>query len=221
MADASASHDGDTSPTPDDMGSDTTQHPIFDGDGRNRRRARNRDAVIRALIELFREGDLNPTVAKIADRAQLSDRSVFRYFDDLNDLARTAIAIEFVESWSLALVDDVGEGSLDERIDSLVDARVRFLDRVHLPGIVARARITEIAEVGTGFDKFHEGHVDQIERHFAQELDAMPEPRAEAVITAIATITGLDNYDRHRRRVCRTPTEIADLWSRTLHVLLT
>ena len=61
-------------------------------DGRRLRRERNRDAVVQAVLELVREGELAPGVEAVAARAGLSARSVFRYFDDLDDLCRAAIA---------------------------------------------------------------------------------------------------------------------------------
>ena len=109
---------------------------IDEGDGRSLRRKRNRDAVISALIDLIQEGNLTPTVAKIADRAAVSHRSVFRYFDDLNDLARTAIETEFRKTWPLSVITNVGEGPLDERIDALAPlidtlATSRFRQRIN------------------------------------------------------------------------------------------
>ena len=67
-------------------------------DGRRLRRARNRAAVIDSLLELIRMGETDPTVSKIAERAGVSHRSVFRYFDDMDDLARTAIDQELREA---------------------------------------------------------------------------------------------------------------------------
>ena len=61
-------------------------------DGRNQRRDRNREAVVRALLELYREGNLGPSADEIAARAGISARSLFRYFDDVDTLVRAAIA---------------------------------------------------------------------------------------------------------------------------------
>ena len=68
----------------------TTVTPLTDG--RNQRRDRNRDAVVTALLELYREGQLGPSAEEIAARAGISVRSLFRYFDDVDALVRAAIA---------------------------------------------------------------------------------------------------------------------------------
>ena len=61
-------------------------------DGRRLRRDRNREAVVQALLELYREGNLTPSTDEIAERAGISARSLFRYFDDVDALVRTAVA---------------------------------------------------------------------------------------------------------------------------------
>lgn len=198
---------------------DTT--PIDEGDGRSLRRKRNRDAVITSLIELIQEGDLNPTVAKIADRAAVSHRSVFRYFDDLNDLARTAIETEFRKAWPLSVIPNVGEGSLGERIDSLVTSAIRTLQRTHLLGLVARSRAIDLEEVDRGLTTIYELRLDQVRRHFAPELEAMDAKRAETIAVAVTATTGLDSYDVQHRMVGRTAEEIADMWKTTIQALFT
>ena len=198
----------------------TAATPIDEGDGRSLRRKRNRDAVITALIELIQEGDLTPTVAKIVDRVAVSHRSVFRYFTDLNDLARTAIETEFRKAWPLSVIPNVGEGPLDERIDALVSSAIRTFQRTHLLGLVARSRAIDLDEVDRGLTTIYELRLDQVRRHFAQELDAMDETRAESIAVAIASTTGLDSYDVQYRMVGRTAEEVAEMWKTTIHALL-
>src|SRR5580692_8817356 len=60
-------------------------------DGRRLRREQNREAVLSAMGELFAEGLYQPNVNEIAERAGLSPRSLFRYFDDVDDLHRATI----------------------------------------------------------------------------------------------------------------------------------
>ena len=60
-------------------------------DGRTLRRERNRAAMVDAMLELYREGNLAPSSDAIAERAGLSPRSLFRYFEDIDDLVHAAI----------------------------------------------------------------------------------------------------------------------------------
>lgn len=64
--------------------------PIEPLDGRRRRSARSRAAVVDALLDLLREGE-QPSAQAIADRAGVSLRTVFRHYDDMDTLLATAV----------------------------------------------------------------------------------------------------------------------------------
>ena len=99
-------------------------------DGRRLRRSQNREAVLDAVVELFVKGSYQPTTEEIARRAGLSPRSLFRYFDDVEDLSRAVIDRELHASQPLLeLVVDDG-ASLGERIRILVAARVRLFEAI-------------------------------------------------------------------------------------------
>lgn len=99
-------------------------------DGRRVRRHQNREAVIDALIELFHEGIYEPGSALIAERAGLSPRSLFRYFDDIDDLSHAAIDREMAEALPLVQIDVEASAPLSVRIDRLVESRVRVYEAV-------------------------------------------------------------------------------------------
>ena len=83
------------------------------------------------LLELFREGELNPSVAAVAERSGVSLRSVFRYFDDLDEMGRIAIARATSTSRSTCFdLPKIGEGTRAERIDALAAQRSRLYERV-------------------------------------------------------------------------------------------
>ncbi len=51
-------------------------------DGRTVRAERTRQAIVDALLTLLDEGELRPTAERIAERAEVSERSVFQHFPD-------------------------------------------------------------------------------------------------------------------------------------------
>lgn len=55
-------------------------------DGRRLRSDRSRRAIIEALFELMREGEMRPTAADVADRANVGLRTVFRHFEDMESI---------------------------------------------------------------------------------------------------------------------------------------
>jgi TetR/AcrR family transcriptional regulator, regulator of autoinduction and epiphytic fitness len=194
---------------------------LEDLDGRSMRRRRNRDAVIAALISLIREGDLDPTVAKIADRAEVSHRSIFRYFDDLNDLARTAVETEFRNVWPSSIIPDIGEGTLEHRIHRYVETHVRLLQRTHAVGRVARAKSVAIPEIDRGLRNVLELRVDQVRRHFAPELATMTETDQDSTAVAIALLVGFEGFDLQRRMLNASTDEVIEVWSYGVRKLLT
>jgi TetR/AcrR family transcriptional regulator, regulator of autoinduction and epiphytic fitness len=62
----------------------TTPAPLTDG--RSARSQRTREAVVDALLALIGDGNPRPTAREIAERANVSLRSVYVHFDDLEDL---------------------------------------------------------------------------------------------------------------------------------------
>lgn len=55
-------------------------------DGRRQRSERSRAQIIEALFTLIREGDMNPSAARVAERAAVGQRTVFRLFEDMDSL---------------------------------------------------------------------------------------------------------------------------------------
>jgi TetR/AcrR family transcriptional regulator of autoinduction and epiphytic fitness len=200
--------------------SNETDKTIGIFDGRNMRRRRNRDAVITALIDLIREGDLSPTVAKIADRAGVSHRSIFRYFDDLEDMARTAIETELRDAAPFATIPNAGEGTLEHRIDEIVKRQLTSLKRLHALGRVARSRSIQLPEIDRTLSMIIKFHRDQIMRHFAPELDAMDGERRQAITSAVLIMVGFDSYDMQVRVLGFEHDEIESAWRISLQSLL-
>ena len=100
-------------------------------DGRTLRREENRASVLEALGELYREGLYDPNVAEIAARAGLSQRSLFRYFDDVDDLNRAAIEHMIDSARPLLAQGEIDPHlPLAERIDALVTARMKVYEHI-------------------------------------------------------------------------------------------
>ena len=109
-------------------------------DGRHRRRVENSDAAVRVMIELFEETGMLPTVAEVAERAGISPRSVFRYFDDVDALTRAAIDTRFREAAAYAILPSIPE-DLDERIDLLTRSRADLFAFVGPTARLVRSRL--------------------------------------------------------------------------------
>lgn len=189
-------------------------------DGRTMRRTRNRTAVISALLAMIREGDLHPGAAEIAERAGVSHRSIFRYFDDLDDLVRTAIDQAFQDAAPLSAVPDVGHGSLTERIERFVDARLQLFAFVDGTMQVARMRAHSIPSIDEEIAVIVEQFRVQIGEHFTTELGAVEQPAREFLVDAVLVLTSYDSYTIHLRLLGSSVERIRAAWITGLTALL-
>ena len=189
-------------------------------DGRTMRRTRNRTAVITALLDMIREGDLHPGAAEIADRAGVSHRSIFRYFDDLDDLVRTAINQAFQDAAPLSTIPDPGSKALDQRIAELVDARVPLFASVDGAMQLARMRAYSIPSIDEEIAVIAEQFRQQIGEHFATELALKPQHERAFIVDAILVLTSYDAYTIHIRFLASSTDRIRAAWISALTALL-
>src|SRR5579875_3018615 len=108
-------------------------------DGRRLRRQTNRELVLDSLDELYAEGDYAPGAARIAERAGLSPRSLFRYFADMDDLYHAGIDRAMERARPLMAIPVGPDASLDDRIDALVTCRAALYEAIAPAARAARA----------------------------------------------------------------------------------
>jgi len=154
-------------------------------DGRTARRNRNRDAVLDALIELADEGRVDPPIDAIAERAGVSYRSVYRYFEDRTDLMLAAMSKMLADLWPSLHTDTPSEGELDDRIDRFVTARVAAYRKLApLSRQLLRLQLTE-PSVADQDAKLKDFIRERLEEHFAPELEALD---ADQRVIALAAV---------------------------------
>lgn len=98
--------------------------PAIREDGRHARKARTRQAIVSALLELLDEGVPEPTAAQIAERADVAVRSIAQHFRTREQLM-LAIASQHVARQPEPKKAD-GPPSL--RLEDFVAARVQELE---------------------------------------------------------------------------------------------
>ena len=191
--------------------------PATAGDGRRLRRQQNREAVIDALLDCFDAGIYTPSTAEVAARAGLSPRSLFRYFDDVDDLHRAA-ADRQVEV-ALPLLQ-LGVGPADDtvaKIEAIAHSRVQLFERV---GSAARAlrACAHRDELLTGqLERGRTFLAGQLSELFAAELSG----RDDAVLQAIEVLCSFESYDLLSRDSAQPPAAIVAVLVTALTALLT
>jgi AcrR family transcriptional regulator len=97
-------------------------------DGRVRRKARNRESIVNALLELIGEGEIQPTAEQVAARAHVQPRTVFRHFADMESLHAELSARLQAEILPLLAAHDP-KGGTGARARALVRARAAIYER--------------------------------------------------------------------------------------------
>lgn len=217
------SQTSDDSESPEDPnGPDTPDSPDDPetSDGRRLRRSRNRETVVDALLALYNEGNLDPSAADVAERSGLSPRSLFRYFTDVDDLARAAIDRQYAILLPRALIELDTDAPLEERAKSLVERRVTVFEIVGNVGLVARLRAPfepVIAEQLTGIRSQMRA---QIEALFPKELKALGAARGRAALAAIDSLCTFEVYHLWRGDQGLETAEITTLMTGAVLALL-
>ncbi len=170
-------------------------------DGRVARRERNIAAVLDAVVAMFVEGELFPSIEQVATRTGLSLRSVYRYFADPNAMHDAAIRRHREQTEPIAALSRLGEGTLERRIDDFVEVRLRLYEHI---GATFRATVYGASRSPRLRDELADGRSrmrSQFESQFATELDAMGSSERAAIASAADALTQLDaiNLLRHHR----------------------
>jgi AcrR family transcriptional regulator len=168
-------------------------------DGRRIRRDRNRDAVVDAMISLYDEGNLAPSADDISDRAGLSARSLFRYFEDIDDLCRAAITHQLQRVRPTLNVSAEPDDALSVRIAAVVDQRLRMFDAIGSVGHVSRLRAPFQPLVAAELRQARSFLRHQLDRCFAAELAAMPEHMSTSVLAIADVVCSFEAYQLLRQ----------------------
>lgn len=194
---------------------------VTDLDGRRARSARSREAAADAILELLDEGRVDlPSAAEVAERAGLSERTVFRLFDDLESLYAAAVQRQR-ERHGAAFLFVPTDGDLDRRIDVLVAHRVRLHETIRrVRPFAERLRYTSEA-VGSTLAALDEEQRRQLAAQFAPELERLdPAERGEA-LDALAVATGWSTWDALRHHHGRSRERATRAVRRLVRSLLT
>lgn len=202
-----------TEPTP-------TEPAATAGDGRTLRRERGRAAVTDAMIALVLEGHLPPSAEQLAARSGVSVASVFRYFDGLDDLRRAATEVYFRRYDHLFEIPDIGEGRLADRIERVVDVRLRLYATADQMGRLIRIRAHDDAAARDNLTRLRHTYTDQLRHHFDTELAPLDTDHRDDFVDTVATLTSFESWEQLRGHRHRTDTQIRRAWINAISRLL-
>jgi AcrR family transcriptional regulator len=186
-------------------------------DGRNRRAAETRRKVIEAAKAMIAETSIAPTVVGVARRADVSVRSVFQHFRDVESLFVTVC--DNVHKDMAMPPETPGTLPQSERIDSfarniaqvyeqIVPLRVAAGQFVGHPALLAR---------GEAVQRFLR---DTALRTFAQEFSLLSEQEREGLADAMGAAMSLEAWMALRRLHKLSLERALAAWRLTLEALL-
>ena len=158
-------------------------------DGRSARSAKTREAIADALLDLLTEGNLQPTAREIAGRANVSLRSVYVHFDDLEDLYCVVANRQFTRV--APMLDPVlTDGPLLDRVEALMRRRIRLYNHFGAVGRATERQAPFSPTLGRIVREAHERSRRELERVFAKELAAMDDSARASLLAVIDVLAG-------------------------------
>ena len=217
MTEAAASTRGDAMISSNGMRTDDQAVRAARSDGRNRRAVETKRRILAAAKDMIAETSTVPTVVAVAKRAEVSVRSVFQHFGDVESLFVTtvdSIGRELVippqPAQGLPLAHRIATAveNLAQLFDKIVPLRVAAGQFAHQPDLIERANGLRL-EVRR-----------RVAQLFAEEFAALDEAARDELADAIAGALSLEAWVVLRRRDGLGYDRAAAAWRRTLTALL-
>lgn len=172
------------------------------------------------MFELIGEGQVPPSAADLAERAGVSVSSVFRYFENLDDLQRETVRRYFERFAPLFEVPDAGAGTTEDRIAAYVDARLRLYETIGPIARLSRARAAEQPQLAETLAETREGFAEQVRTHFATDLAGATPAEADDRAALVDVLTSFEAWDLLQGPHGRSPTQLRRAWISGVRALL-
>ncbi len=166
-------------------------------DGRIKRGERNKEAIVSALYELIRQGQVQPAIEDVAAKAGVGTRTVFRQFANIDDLYRGLA--HRLRGEVMRLVDVVPpSGRLQTDVLALVQRRARVFEYItpfrHAGRLVSHQSAFLREEQLAGAKLFRAA----IEANLGPHLDALSAPRRADILETLDVLLSFEAWDRLR-----------------------
>ena len=180
-------------------------------DGRRRRSAQTRKALIEAYLDLLRENQQPPTTPEIAKRAGCSVRSVFERFSDLLSLSLAAADYAFEQATAQAAVPNV-DADLHIRLKSQVETRAAICEQ-WLPLWRALLRYQSVSEeLAIRIKRIRAAMLARLLLVYGPELSTLSEAERSQLLVALDILTDFESWGRMREGHGLSIEAARDIW---------
>jgi len=187
-------------------------------DGRHARSERSRQAMVDALLDLLRAGTLRPSSAQIAERAGVTQRTLFNQFGDMDSLI-SAVAARQSER-VLSMLPSAGEGTLEERVARYSEGLELLLEETMNVRWAVVTSATPMAPASAALGTARQFVRRRLSDAFAPELDAVGDAVASELIEALELETDPVVWRLRRMQQDLTPREARAIVERSILSLL-
>ncbi|MFN3217289.1 MAG: TetR/AcrR family transcriptional regulator [Acidimicrobiales bacterium] len=191
----------------------------FSHDGRSARRERNRETVVDAVLDAIEGGAAIPTIRRVAELAGVSERSIFRYFGDLDELLAAAIDAAMKRYGPCARIAHEGHGTVEDRIDALIEARLLLWVRSDAAAALVRARAATLPLLQETLTESRRKMREQSERHLADVLDQLSADERSHALHMIDLVVSYESF-RLQLDAGATSDQVRARWRYALRKLL-
>lgn len=167
--------------------------PEAEEDGRRQRSNRSREQIVHAMIDLIRAGEMTPAAARVAEKAKVGLRTVFRHFEEMDTLNQEISAIVAAEILPLVEKPFEGKGWRNQFAD-LLERRAHIYERImplKVAGSLQRFRSKVLMD---DYNRFLRMEREGLKRVLPQKI------MSDAVLlSAIEMATGFQAWRRLRQ----------------------
>ena len=194
--------------------------PIKDqSDGRLRRSALTRKALIEAYLDLLRENQKPPTAPEIAKRAGCSVRSLFERFSDVLTLSLSAADYSFEQATAQAVVPNL-DADLHTRLKSQVETRAAICEQ-WLPLWRALLRYQSASEeLATRIKRIRAAMVSRLDLVYGRELSTLSGAEHDQLLLALDILTDFESWGRLREGHGLSIEAARDVWMNAIEHML-
>jgi len=185
-----------------------------EADGRRLRSSRSRERIVHAMIELVRAGEMSPAAARVAEKANVGLRTVFRHFEEMETLNREISAV--IEAEIMPLIEKPFQGKgWRAQFDDLLDRRAHIYERImplKIAGSIQRFRSKFLME---DYNRFLRMEREGLKRVLPQKIMA-----DTVLFQAIEMMTGFQAWRRLRQDQGLSPKDALGVLRFTINRLL-
>jgi AcrR family transcriptional regulator len=158
---------------------------------RDKQRARTRRELVNAALRLVEQGE-TPSVAEVADAADISRRTAYRYFPNADQLLTEALLEGMRGHVEAEIHATSSEDDISRRVDRLVDALHRLtVDKEHLLRQMIRFTVDR-GPIVPGLPPRPSRRLEYVDQALAPLREQLRAPSYERLVHAMAVVIGIE-----------------------------